>query len=279
MSELRLFAAALALVLVSVVGANEGGWIHLGESLEMVETTPIATILADPMAFHDREVRIAGRIASVCTEEGCFMEVVPEAGGGEGIVVNFPGLSHTFPTDCAGLEAIVEGRFYQKVYPRARVSHWQHHSFRPGEAIPEYSLAFRLDVRGATIGGTRTAPPAPAGIREASADLVDLDLMEFEAEGLGIGQRTVAPGEVVPRPSTGGNRWMVVCIDGSVVVHRADREPLALRAPEMTYIPAGVAFDVRNESDVEANLMLVYVRKLETEPTVQHGHASVPTSR
>jgi mannose-6-phosphate isomerase-like protein (cupin superfamily) len=215
----------------------------------------------------------------VCTEEGCFIEVVPKDGGGEGIVVNFPGLSHTFPTDCAGLEAIVEGRFYQKIYPRARVAHWQHHSFRPGEAIPEYSLASRMNVRGAAIGGARAAPPAPAGIREASADRVDLGLMEFEAEGLGIGRRTVAPGEVVPRPSTGGNRWMVVCLDGSVVVHRGDREPLALQASEMTYIPAGVIFDVRNESDVDANLMLVYVRRLDTEPTVPHRHASSPTSR
>ncbi len=279
MSELRLFAAALPLVLVTVVGADEDAWIHLGESLEMVETTPIATILADPAAFHDREVRIAGRIASVCTEEGCFVEVVPATGGGEGIVVNFPGLSHTFPTDCAGLDAIVEGRFYQKVYPRDRVAHWQQHSYRPGEAIPEYSLAFRMDVRGATIGGTRAAPPPPAGIREASADFVDLDLVEFEAEGLGIGRRIVAPGEVVPRPSTGGNRWMVVCLEGIVVVHRGDREPLPLRASEMSYIPAGVVFDVRNESDVEANLMLVYARNLEPEPAVPHAHASVPTSR
>jgi hypothetical protein len=182
------------LVLSGVVGAGEGEWFHLGEALVIDEATPIREITTDPGAYHDHEVRIEGRIASVCTREGCFIEVVP-ADGGEGIVVNFPGLAHTFPTDCAGLEAVVEGRFYQKVYPHARVAHWQQHSFRPGEAIPEYSLAFRMDVRGADIGGARAALPAPAAIRAASADRVDLELMEFEAEGLGIGRRTVAPGE------------------------------------------------------------------------------------
>jgi mannose-6-phosphate isomerase-like protein (cupin superfamily) len=266
------FAAGLLWVLPGVVGADEGGWLQLGEAPVIDEATPIQVITADPAAFHDRQVRIEGRIASVCTQEGCFIEVVPP-GGGEGIVVNFPGLAQTFPVDCAGLQAVVEGRFFQKVYPHERVEHWQRHSFRPGEAIPEYSLAFRMDVRGALIGGTRAASPVPAAIRAASADRIDLEQTEFEAEGLGIGRRRVAPGEVVPRPSTGGNRWMVICVDGRLAVHRADRKgPLALEVSEMTYIPAGVLFEVRNESAADATMTLVYVRRLEEQEDVDHSH-------
>lgn len=272
---MRRLTAMLMWPLLAAAGAaagEDGGWRHLGAPLVINEATPIAAIAADPAAFHDRELRIEGRVASVCTQEGCFIEVVP-AEGGDGIVVNFPGLLHTFPTDCAGLEAAVEGRFYQKVFPRARVAHWQQHSFRPGEAIPEYSLALRMDVRGAAVGGVRAAPPAPAAIRPASADLVDLGRSDFEAEGLGIGRRRVAPGEVVPRPSTGGNRWLVICLDGRLAVHRADRsEPVALGPSQMSYIPAGVLFEVRNESDAEAALSMVYVRKPEEKKEAAHAH-------
>jgi mannose-6-phosphate isomerase-like protein (cupin superfamily) len=267
--------ALLMWALLAISGAaagDDGGWRHLGAPLVINEATPIAAIAADPAAFHDRELRIEGRIASVCTQEGCFIEVVP-AEGGDGIVVNFPGLLHTFPTDCAGLEAVVEGRFYQKVFPRARVAHWQHHSFRPGEAVPEYSLALRMDVRGAAIGGVRAAPPAPAAIRPASADLVDLGRSDFETEGLGIGRRRVAPGEVVPRPSTGGNRWLVICLEGRLAVHRADRaEPVELGPSEMSYIPAGVLFEVVNPGDAGAAVSMVYVRKLEEKKEGAHTH-------
>jgi mannose-6-phosphate isomerase-like protein (cupin superfamily) len=270
--QLTSILSGLLLGSAGLVGADGAAWLHLGEPLVIDEATPIAAIVADPEAFHDRQLRIEGRVASACTLEGCFIEVVPPEGG-EGIVVNFPGLLHTFPTDCAGLEAVVEGRFYQKVFPRARVAHWQHHSFRPGEAIPEYSLALRMDVRGAAIGGVRAAPPAPAAIRPASAELVDLGRSDFEAEGLGIGRRRVAPGEVVPRPSTGGNRWLVICLEGRLAVHRADRaEPVELGPSEMSYIPAGVLFEVRNPSDAEAAVSMVYVRKLEEKTAGRHSH-------
>jgi mannose-6-phosphate isomerase-like protein (cupin superfamily) len=266
-----VFPVALSLLIAPALHGEEEG-LDLGEPLVIDQETPIESLLHDPEAYHGKIVKISGRIASVCTQEGCFIEVVPRDGGGEGIVVNFPGLAHTFPVDCAGLEAEVEGRFYQKVYPRARVEHWQHHSFREGERVPEYSLAFRMDVGGARIGGNRAATPTPAEIREASADTIDLAVMEFEAEGLGIGRRTIAPGGVVPRPSTGGNRWLVVCLEGSLVVHRADRQPLPLADWEMTYIPAGVVYDIRNEGDRDASFLLVYAEKIEAHEPEPHDH-------
>jgi hypothetical protein len=94
-------AAELLLLLSGMVGAGEEGWLRLGETPLIDEATSIQEITSDQRSYHDREVRIEGRIASVCTQEGCFIEVAPEAGGG--IVVNLPGLVHTFPTDCAGL--------------------------------------------------------------------------------------------------------------------------------------------------------------------------------
>ena len=259
-----------AAMLVCLQATAEDGWLELGDGFEIEEATPIQAILDDPADYHDREVRIEGRIASVCNEEGCFIEVVPAEGGGEGIVVNFPGLVHTFPMDCTGLEAVVEGRFYQKVYPHARVDHWQHHSFRPGIEVPEYSLAFRMDVRGARIGGSRAAAQPPAEIRESSADRVDLQLMGFEAEAFGIDRRSIAPGGAVPRPSTGGNRWMILCRQGEILVDREDGRTVAVHSGEMSFVEAGVNFEVRNESDTEASFDLVYARKV--EPQKPHSH-------
>lgn len=253
-----VFAISMALASAATGGADEG-WRQLGATFSIERITPITSITADPASFHDRVVRIEGRIASVCTQEGCFIEVVP-AGGGEGIVVNFPGLAHSFPTDCAGLEAVVEGRLYQKVYPRARVDHWQHHSFRPGVEIPEFSLALRMDAHGARIGGPRSAPPQPAPMRRIEPDRVDLGLMGFEAEAFGIDRRRIAPGGSVPRPSTGGNRWLVLCRQGEVVVDRDDLGGVELSAGELSFLPAGVDFDVRNRSGHTAVVELVYSR-------------------
>ena len=135
MSRIQKALITVAMASTAMASTADDGWLHLGEPLEIDRTTPIGEILENPSTIHDREGRIEGRVASVCNEEGCFIEVVP-VDGGEGIVANFPGLTQTFPLDCAGLEAVVEGRFYQKIYPHARVDHWQHHTFRPGVEIP-----------------------------------------------------------------------------------------------------------------------------------------------
>lgn len=254
-----------ALTSVTVVVLLAAAWpgfagddrIQLGARFTLTEVTPIEEITADPEAFHDRVVRIEGRIASVCTQEGCFIEVVPTEGG-EGIVVNFPGLVHTFPTDCAGLGATVEGRLYQKVYPRARVDHWQHHSFRPGVAIPDFSLVLRMDAHAARIGGERSPIPPPASLREVEPDRVDLALAGFEAEGFGIDRRRIAPGGAVPRPSTGGNRWLVLCREGEVVVDREDGIHVALGPGELSFLPTGTNFDVRNDGPADAVVELIY---------------------
>jgi mannose-6-phosphate isomerase-like protein (cupin superfamily) len=127
-----------------------------------------------------------------------------------------------------------------------------------------------MDARGAILGGDRSAPPPPAPIRKTAADRVNLGLMGFEAEGFGIDRRSIAPGEVVPRPSTGGNRWMVLCRKGEVVVHRAATQAVPLRAGEMSFIPAGVVFEVRNSSHREASFDLVYAKKVEPP---SHSHS------
>jgi len=255
--------------LLIAVTLGEGEWTRLGEKFTIGKETPIQDLIEHPEKYHNRDVKIRGIIASACNEEGCFIEVVSKDGKGEGIVANFPGLKYTFPTDCAGLEAVVEGLFYQKVYPSARVSHWQHHSYREGRKVPEFALILRMAAKAAMIGGSRAAPPAPAEIRKTSPHRIDLDVMEFEDEGFGIGKKRLEPGGATPQHCTGGVREMIVCLEGSVTVYKQGSEPVGLSAGEMTFIPPATTHEVRNEGKETAGYLFVYARKIEKE---EHDH-------
>lgn len=255
------------ILIAAILGEVE--WIHLGEKFTIDEETPIQKLIEHPEKYHNKHVKISGIIASVCNEEGCFIEVVPKDGIGEGIVANFPGLKYTFPLDCAGLEAVVEGLFYQKIYPLARVSHWQHHSYRKGKNVPKFALTMRMVAEAAKIGGSRAAIPLPAEIRKASTHKIDLDVMEFEAEGFGIGKKKLEPGAVTPQHSTGKVREIIVCLEGSITVYKQGSEPVILTSGEMAFIPPATAHEIRNEGKENASYIFIYARKIEEE---EHDH-------
>lgn len=141
--------------LVAAATAPGGSeWIHLGEPFTIDRETPIQKLVEHPEQYHNKDVKISGIVASICNEEGCFIEVVPKNGKGEGVVVNFPGLKHMFPLDCAGREAVVEGLFYQKIYPSARMSHWQHNG--KAETLEEIWTRFNpYDLHGVTNDMTK----------------------------------------------------------------------------------------------------------------------------
>ncbi|MCX6556111.1 MAG: DUF4920 domain-containing protein [Candidatus Aminicenantes bacterium] len=246
-----LFAA------VAAPAAKGEQYPHLGEPFAAATATPVAEVLAYPERFANRVVRLTGRIASVCNEEGCFIEVVPPDGGGDGIVVNFPGLKFTFPKDCAGLTADVEGLLYGKVYHRARVAHWQHHSFRPGIAIPPFSSVWRLEARAAHLSGLRAAIPAPSELRAAIPDKINLTETAFEDEGFGVDRRVVEAGATLLQPAAATVRKIVVCVEGLAMVERAGTALVSLSPGEMTYIPAAAAFNIRAGKSVAA-VLIVY---------------------
>ncbi|MBI4916066.1 MAG: hypothetical protein HY825_09490 [Acidobacteria bacterium] len=254
--------------LLAAAAAAEGAQgTHHGEPFAAQFATPVADVLAHPERFVNTVVRLKGRVASACNEEGCFIEVVPQ-GGGDGIVVNFPGLKHTFPTDCAGLEADVEGLLYRKVYHRARVSHWQHHSFRPGIAVPPYASVLRLEARAAHLAGPRAVIPPPAELRAAVPSRIDLAESAFEDEGFGVDRRVVAAGATLAQPAAATVRKMVVCVEGRATVERSGAAPVSLAPGELAYIPPAAAFEIR-AGDSPAALLIVYAN---VPPPPGHAH-------
>lgn len=243
---------------------------HLGAPFTLTETTPISDLTAHPEKYFNRDVRIEGVIASACTNEGCFIEVAASDGSGDGIVVNFPELVHKFPTDCAGRGVIVEGMFYQKIYPSARVLHWQSHSFRKGKRVPEFSIIRRVTAKAVSIG-KRVGVPKPDDIEEAQIDRINLNVMEFEAEGFGTGKKVLTPGEVTKQHSTGKYREILFCVEGTLTIVKGEKSRVMLSSGEMTYIPPETKHEIRNETDKPATYLFVYVRKLETENSA-HSH-------
>jgi len=261
---------ALIPLLLIAVAPGEAEWIHLGEHFTLEEDFPIRELVEHPDKYHNRIVRISGIIASVCNEDGCFIEVIPEEGDSEGIVVNFPGLKHTLPLDCAGQETVVEGIFFQKIYPSVRVSHWQHHSFRKDMRVPEYALIMRIEAEAVKIGGRRVAIPAPSEIKEGSPYRIDLGVMEFEDEGFGIGKKHLEPGAVRQRRGKSKAREMIICLEGSITVYKHGAEPVILNSGEMAFIPPAVDHEIRNEGSETAAYVFIYAREIEEKK--EHDH-------
>jgi quercetin dioxygenase-like cupin family protein len=262
-------SAVIALLLATSAPAAAPP-VHLGAAFTLREATPIDQIERDPARWFNRDVRVEGVVASCCTQEGCFVEVVPESGGGEGIVVNFPD-STRFPVDCAGARVVIEGTFYRKVYPASRVAHWQGHSFRHGREVPDYSMIQRITAKGAEFLPGRVAAPAPGTIVAGATDRVDLATAEFETDGFGTGRKILAPGERTPAHGTGNVREMIFCLEGEVTVRRGDAAPVTLGPGEMSFLPPRTQHEVWNAGRHPATYLFVFSRA--PEPAAQeHAH-------
>jgi len=262
---------SLLLALLGTTAPRPVEPLHVGAAFTLREATPIAELSRHPGMYFNRDVRIEGVIASVCTQEGCFIEVMPEGGGGEGILVNFAD-STRFPVDCAGRRAIVEGMFYQKIYPASRVAHWQGHSFRQGKPMGEFSLIKRLTAKAAELGA-RQAVPAPGDIVPAATDRVDLAAMEFEADGFGTGKKVLLPGGITERHSTGKARELIFCLEGAITVRLGTAAPITLATGEMAYIPPATEHELRNPGPGPAIYLFVFSRAPEPQPEEKpHAH-------
>lgn len=79
-----------------------------GAGVKLADTTPIATILADPKAFQGKTVRVEGMVTDVCPKRGCWFEL---AGGAPGQKLKFKVTDGemVFPPDAKGKQAVAEG--------------------------------------------------------------------------------------------------------------------------------------------------------------------------
>ena len=98
-----LLASILALGLLSAAE------IKLGKPLTVKEPMPLATLLAHPADYVGKTVQVKGKIAEVCQEMGCWVELTNDAGQKLRVKVNDGEI--VFPKDGAGKVAVAEGKF------------------------------------------------------------------------------------------------------------------------------------------------------------------------
>ena len=98
-----LIAPLLALGLLSAAE------IKLGKPLTVKEPMPLATLLAHPADYVGKTVQVKGKIAEVCQEMGCWVELTNDAGQKLRVKVNDGEI--VFPKDGAGKVVVAEGKF------------------------------------------------------------------------------------------------------------------------------------------------------------------------
>ncbi|MEO8594389.1 MAG: DUF4920 domain-containing protein [Candidatus Solibacter sp.] len=91
------------------LGLLAAGEVKVGKPITVKEPMPIAALLAKPGDYVGKTVAVKGKIAEVCQEMGCWMELTNEAG--QHLKIEVPHGVLEFPKDGAGKMAIAEGKF------------------------------------------------------------------------------------------------------------------------------------------------------------------------
>jgi hypothetical protein len=73
------------------------------------ELVDVATLLADPAPYLQRNLKCRGTVARVCQAAGCWLEL-RAAADGSGLRVPMAGHAFFVPQDIVGQVAVVEGR-------------------------------------------------------------------------------------------------------------------------------------------------------------------------
>jgi hypothetical protein len=98
----------ILLATVLSLGLLSAAEIKLGKPLTVREPLTVAAVLAKPADFVGQTIAVKGKIAAVCQEMGCWMELSNDAG--QVLKVKVEDGEIVFPKDGAGKMAIAEGK-------------------------------------------------------------------------------------------------------------------------------------------------------------------------
>jgi hypothetical protein len=104
------------LAVLSAVSLLSAADLKLGKPLAAENPVALATLLAHSESYVGKTVQVKGKIAAVCQEMGCWLDLVDDAGQKIRIKVNDGEIE--FPKDAAGKSAIAEGTFDKIVLTR-----------------------------------------------------------------------------------------------------------------------------------------------------------------
>lgn len=117
-----------------------------GSGVDLVESTAIADILANPDVYLGRRVRIDGGVIDVCPRKGCWIEIGDQAAK---IQVKVEDHVIVFPTDAKGRVAAAQGVVEAVEMEREEWIRWLEHE------AEEHGVTFDADTAGVGQGPFR----------------------------------------------------------------------------------------------------------------------------
>ena len=96
---------AISFVLTAFIAAGE---VKLGKPLTLKEPVAVSTLLGKPAAYVGQTVQVKGKIAEVCQNAGCWMNLAAE--DGQMIRIKVKDGEIVFPKESAGKMAVAEGK-------------------------------------------------------------------------------------------------------------------------------------------------------------------------
>lgn len=114
-----------------------------GAGIQLVDSTPVKSILDSPESFVGKEVRVEGRVREVCEMAGCWLEL--EAGDPAAdarvLKVKVKDGEIEFPLSTRGKQAIAQGKVERLEMNRAKyVRHLKHIAGEQGREFDETSV-------------------------------------------------------------------------------------------------------------------------------------------
>jgi hypothetical protein len=147
----------LLLVALTAAGLVSAADLKLGKPLASQTPVPLATLLAHPADYAGKTVQVKGKIAAVCQEMGCWMDLVNDSGQKLRIKVDDGEIE--FPKDSAGKTAIAEGKFTKVTLTREEAVEQAKESAHEGgrkfdpESVKTGTTFYQIAGTGAVILG------------------------------------------------------------------------------------------------------------------------------
>ena len=123
--------------------------VHSGAPFTVKDQVTLDAIFAAPKSFADKQVKVAGKVKSVCTNKGCWMVLAGTEPTARARIV-FKDYGFFAPRDSKGAMAVVEGKIEVKTLSEAERKHLADDAKASIDTIPATELriiASALDVQ------------------------------------------------------------------------------------------------------------------------------------
>lgn len=117
-----------------------------GAPLSSAEAVAAKTVIADPVKWNDKDLKLTGKVSGVCQKKGCWMTLSSGDPEAPSVRISFKDYGFFVPKDCMGKTATVEGHLMVKTIPVAEAQHYADDAAKEGSparkvTAPEHTLA------------------------------------------------------------------------------------------------------------------------------------------